>query len=160
MFSGSLRELFDYYYSRIRKHALHNFWKDVTDSEEFQELANEANFIPKTDTKTAVSDSDSKDEVKDSVVPVELCSITAEDLLTSCVPQPAPVNSEIVTNIEVVSDSDSDSDCFISDDWASDAPSAVKLRPDPSDSELFCLGRTLGTQDYIGQRVLQVRVYL
>lgn len=30
------------------------------------------------------------------------------------------------------------------------------LKFEPEDLELFCLGRTLGTQDYIGQRVMQI----
>lgn len=30
----------------------------------------------------------------------------------------------------------------------------------PEDKELFCLGRTLGTQDYVGQRVLQIATIL
>lgn len=34
------------------------------------------------------------------------------------------------------------------------------LKFEPEDLELFCLGRTLGTQDYIGQRVLQVATIL
>ena len=31
-----------------------------------------------------------------------------------------------------------------------------KIQIEPSDLELFCLGRTMGTQDYLGQRVVQV----
>lgn len=34
------------------------------------------------------------------------------------------------------------------------------LKLEPEDRELFCLGRTLGTQDYIGQRVLQIAMIL
>lgn len=34
------------------------------------------------------------------------------------------------------------------------------LKFEPEDLELFCLGRTMGTQDYIGQRVLQVATVL
>ncbi|XP_069680492.1 AT-rich interactive domain-containing protein 2 isoform X3 [Periplaneta americana] len=36
----------------------------------------------------------------------------------------------------------------------------VTLKIDPSDTELFCLGRSFGTQDYVGQRVLQVATIL
>lgn len=36
----------------------------------------------------------------------------------------------------------------------------VPLKIEPSDMELFCLGRSFGTQDYIGQRVLQVATIL
>ncbi|PNF32753.1 hypothetical protein B7P43_G04513 [Cryptotermes secundus] len=34
------------------------------------------------------------------------------------------------------------------------------LKVEPSDLELFCLGRSFGTQDYVGQRVLQVATIL
>uniref|UniRef100_A0A0K8S4F2 AT-rich interactive domain-containing protein 2 n=1 Tax=Lygus hesperus TaxID=30085 RepID=A0A0K8S4F2_LYGHE len=30
------------------------------------------------------------------------------------------------------------------------------FKPEPEDNELFCLGRTLGIQDYVGQRVCQI----
>lgn len=36
----------------------------------------------------------------------------------------------------------------------------VPLKIEPSDMELFCLGRSYGTQDYVGQRVLQVATIL
>lgn len=36
----------------------------------------------------------------------------------------------------------------------------VPLKIEPSDMELFCLGRSFGTQDYVGQRVLQVATIL
>jgi AT-rich interactive domain-containing protein 2 len=36
----------------------------------------------------------------------------------------------------------------------------VPLKVEPSDLELFCLGRSFGTQDYVGQRVLQVATIL
>lgn len=48
--------------------------------------------------------------------------------------------------------SDSDSDCEITDN--------KRFKITPSDRELFCLERGLGTQDYIGQRVLQVTTIL
>lgn len=36
----------------------------------------------------------------------------------------------------------------------------VQLEEDPADAELFCLKRNLGTQEYVGQRVLQVATIL
>ncbi|XP_064215038.1 AT-rich interactive domain-containing protein 2 isoform X4 [Tribolium castaneum] len=52
----------------------------------------------------------------------------------------------------VVEKCDSDSDCEITDN--------KRFKITPSDRELFCLERGLGTQDYIGQRVLQVTTIL
>lgn len=64
----------------------------------------------------------------------------------------------------VVDNVDSDCDLFASDDFVvQDFPKGrgFKLKPDSeTDKELFCLGRTLGTQEYIGQRVLQVATIL
>lgn len=38
----------------------------------------------------------------------------------------------------------------------SDDDSDRRLKLDPEDDELFCVGRSYGTQDFVGQRVLQV----
>lgn len=35
-----------------------------------------------------------------------------------------------------------------------------RFKIEPSDLELFCLGRSMGTQDHLGQRVLQVNQFL
>lgn len=59
--------------------------------------------------------------------------------------------SSLVKRVEV-EETESDSELF-----ASEVPSdQFKLKLDPSDTELFCTGLTLGTQDFVGQRVLQV----
>lgn len=38
----------------------------------------------------------------------------------------------------------------------SDDDSYCRLKMTPEDDELFCVGRSYGTQDFVGQRVLQV----
>ncbi|CAH1968880.1 unnamed protein product [Acanthoscelides obtectus] len=55
----------------------------------------------------------------------------------------------------VVSDSDE-----ISMDTEDHFDSSLKFKITESDKELFCLKRSLGTQDYIGQRVLQIATIL
>ncbi|XP_021925461.1 AT-rich interactive domain-containing protein 2 isoform X4 [Zootermopsis nevadensis] len=45
-------------------------------------------------------------------------------------------------------------------DKMSESRLKVPLKIEPSDLELFCLGRSFGTQDYVGQRVLQVATIL
>lgn len=54
---------------------------------------------------------------------------------------------------------DIDSECEVIEDSLK-PPKYFKFKSDPSDRELFCLRRTLGTQDYIGQRVLQIATIL
>lgn len=72
-------------------------------------------------------------------------------------PEPMIVDSEPV-NV------DSDSELFASDDVETTTslnPSYIfKLKPHSSDKDIFCLGRSLGTRDYVGQRVLQVATIL
>ncbi|KAJ8968964.1 hypothetical protein NQ317_018328 [Molorchus minor] len=57
---------------------------------------------------------------------------------------------------------DSDSDCETVDDGLPKDPGCdrFKLKLEPVDCELFCARRTLGTQDYVGQRVLQIATIL
>lgn len=40
----------------------------------------------------------------------------------------------------------------------SDEEVACRLKLEDDDKELFCVGRSYGTQDFVGQRVLQVRM--
>lgn len=68
--------------------------------------------------------------------------------------EPIKVNENVVETVDISDDSD---DLFASD---SDSPPRFKFKRDVTDRELFCLGRSLGTQDYIGQRVLQVATIL
>ncbi|KAJ3657293.1 hypothetical protein Zmor_009109 [Zophobas morio] len=55
----------------------------------------------------------------------------------------------------------SDSECECDETETTDSSSTKKrFKLTPSDRELFCLGRGLGTQEYVGQRVLQVTTIL
>lgn len=86
---------------------------------------------------------------------VPLCTLTAEDLAATCSVERLQDSIVTVNTSGSVSDADSDSDCFIEQDDV-----RIRLRPNESDRELFCLERAIGTQDYIGQRVLQVATIL
>lgn len=54
---------------------------------------------------------------------------------------------------------ETDSECEIIEDSLK-PPKYFKFKSDSADRELFCLRRTLGTQDYVGQRVLQIATIL
>lgn len=155
--------MFFHYYGKVRKHSIHNFWKDVLEAEEFLELTDETKFMP------AKEAADSTKKKEDSLIKEEV----EQSLLVSELPPPVPETatedkpqaSDTPDLCCDVNESASDSELFASDDCVvSDIPSGrgvkLKLYSDPSDRELFCLGRCLGTQDYVGQRVLQIATIL
>lgn len=79
--------------------------------------------------------------------------------------QEQPQQEEPAVTVVTQDDVDSgNSDLFASDDIVvHDFPKGrgFKLKIDhETDRELFCIGRTLGTQEYVGQRVLQVATIL
>lgn len=102
---------------------------------EFLDLTNEDKFKIKQDETTPKYDSILKDDTA----------------LLSVLESPMEVDTSIEKrDVCEISDSDSDDECRSS-----------KSKIDPTiDRELFCLGRSLGTQDYIGQRVLQIATIL
>lgn len=167
--TGSLRTLFTHIYTNIRKHPFHRFWHDVVEFREFLELTEEDKFVVKKEEKVQEvevkkSDSPIKEEPSASStlytageIPLEIPTSPPKEQQQP--PQPEPP----VTVIQDDVDSDS-SDLFASDDIVvHDFPKGrgFKLKLDhEEDRDLFCLGRTLGTQEYLGQRVLQVATVL
>lgn len=135
-FTGSLRQLFLHFYNDIRKKPIHNFWIDVIESKEFLDLTNEDKFKLKQDEATPKYDSILKDDTS----------------LLSSLEAPMETDADKEGVCEII---DSDSDVEIEET----TPNKVKFKADPIDKELFC-HRSLGTQDYIGQRVLQIATIL
>lgn len=158
IFSDSLRNVFVECYSKVRGHPLHTFWKDVMFSEEYLDLTDEKKFVENkknTSTESGTKAADSK-PISDEV-PGNLADIVRNSSATDK-PEPMVVDSDSSKSIEV----DSESELFASDD-VNTGPLNVfkfKLKTEPSDKEIFCLGRSLGTRDYVGQRVLQVATIL
>lgn len=137
--TGALRQLFVQVYNDIRKKPIHNFWNDVLESDEFLDLTNETNFYtPKEEAKPC--DTLIKD---DSLQYADLDSVD-------------PNNERLPKNLRETRD---DCECELVEDSLK-PPKYFKFKSDASDKELFCLRRTLGTQDYVGQRVLQVATIL
>ncbi|XP_030747201.1 AT-rich interactive domain-containing protein 2 isoform X3 [Sitophilus oryzae] len=137
---SSLRTLFMHFYGDIRKKPIHNFWSDALESDEFLDLTNESKFYSPTkeDTKPC-----------DTLVKEDFLKFTGVDTLESdktCQPPPKETN-------------DDDAECEIIEDSLS-SPKYFKFKTNPADGDLFCLKRTLGTQDYVGQRVLQIATIL
>ncbi|XP_044737524.1 AT-rich interactive domain-containing protein 2 isoform X2 [Chrysoperla carnea] len=101
--------------------------------------------IPSKDIISSVSDSgnrlsdDKNNENIDETVPSKPSSSKHSDVL-------AVQSSTIDT---------SDDDLFAPEECY-EGKQKFKLKLEPGDRDLFCVGRTLGTQEYVGQRVLQI----
>ncbi|KAK9720447.1 RFX DNA-binding domain [Popillia japonica] len=156
----SLRNVFIESYSKIRGHPLHTFWKDVVYSEEYLDLTDERKYIPEKAPKLTEKGTKAEEPSQPITSEINTGIINVEVLKESPVtkfPEPMIVDSEPV-NV------DSDSELFASDDVETTTslnPSYIfKLKPHSSDKDIFCLGRSLGTRDYVGQRVLQVATIL
>lgn len=147
--SGSLRETFTKCYSNIRKKPIHNFWKDVVVSSEYLDLTNESNYKSNRDAEDVVCDTL---VVKDVIDPTILPSETPMD--TNDSGSRVPNDSDCVINL---SDSESEDDSLPKDNGCDNKKLTLD---DPSDDDLFNLKRSLGTQDYVGQRILQIATIL
>lgn len=151
--------MFIHYYGTIRKHSLHNFWRDMVEHSEFLELTDETKFSKKNEEENSTKKSNEDSLIKDEV---DVSALTESVKPTNENEQQETQQTEQVIDL----DDSSDSELFASDDveCVSDNPKGkgfkLKLYTDPADKEIFCLGRTLGTQDYIGQRVLQIATIL
>ncbi|CAH1112236.1 unnamed protein product [Psylliodes chrysocephalus] len=132
---SSLRQIFTHYYSVIRKRPIHNFWKEVLDSQEFLDLTNETKFP-------------SDLEVSKKTTPLIVGKEDESTLLAL-----TGVNEDQSNDN---TDNTDTPDCEIIEDNCDN----FKLKINPEDNELFSIKRALGTQDYVGQRVLQVATIL
>ncbi|XP_066999629.2 AT-rich interactive domain-containing protein 2 isoform X2 [Anabrus simplex] len=133
----TLRPLFDEVYSNMRKHSLRQFWLDTVVDSDISELAFETKFV-KHNTKE-LPDLLSLSSVNESV--------DVENNIS--------VGSVVeAMDVDVVEEEISEPQ----DEEGQQNQSRLKF--EESDRDLFCLGRTLGTQDYFGQRVLQIATIL
>lgn len=175
---GSLRQVFTDVYSKVRKHSLNHFWYDALESHDVLDLTNEANFIdtkkpidpsnstsPPSKCKTKYNSQQQQQQAKPATIkeePIACSSRTEESQPYSLITDSDPRSQQCASSSVLVndSDSDSDSDLFASEQCVSETTTTkgrgFKLKLEPIDRELFCTGRSLGTQDYVGQRVLQI----
>lgn len=130
----------------------------MVEHSEFLELTDETKFYKKKEEENSTKKNNEDSLIKDEV------DVSA--LTESVKPTTESEQQETQTEQVIDLDNSSDSELFASDEveCVSDNPKGkgfkLKLYSDPADKELFCLGRTLGTQDYIGQRVLQIATIL
>ncbi|XP_024940660.1 AT-rich interactive domain-containing protein 2 isoform X3 [Cephus cinctus] len=138
--SPGTRQLFIEVYSRVRNYSINSFWSDVLDSQDVIDLTDERSFMRKAHTaphtfsrrKTLEKEKQSK----------------ANGLQD---PDVAPMDVDGVS----IDCSRLEEDGSQQDESEKDQKlSSIKFEDE--DRELFCVGRTLGTQDPYGQRVLQI----
>lgn len=159
-FPESLRTVFTEVYSKIRKHSLNNFWYDALETTEWWDLIDEKKFIQtKKPPDASPPSSSTKPPVQQAALPP--AKSKSETTISECNTTSANVAERSVDKSDKITIESDDSDCelFASDDSVAGTKTkgkGFKLKLDPSDRELFCTGLTLGTQDYIGQRVLQI----
>lgn len=139
---ASMRELFLENYSRVRGHSMSHFWPDVLVETDLLQLLDENKFVKKVHKVKPESEEDGKKKENKQQETIQVDESVGDMEVVVC-------------NSDVVGGSD---DVVVVDGSGSSDKSGLKLEPE--DRELFCLGRTLGTQDYVGQRVLQIATIL
>ncbi|XP_011647948.1 AT-rich interactive domain-containing protein 2 isoform X6 [Pogonomyrmex barbatus] len=143
--SPGTRQLFIEVYSRVRNYSINSFWSDVLDSQDVIDLTNERTFMKKPPTslptfsrrKTLEKEKQSKQDVAALTTENEepTPSIDIEGVLSDC----SRLDSLVLHSDESLKDQNQNS-----------------IKFEDEDKDLFCVGRTLGTQDPYGQRVLQI----
>lgn len=140
-FSASLRPVFDEVYGLIRKNNLRQFWLDTLMDPKLHDFIDESIFVK---SKSKVKDEE-EDEKECEVVTEKIC-VGGVDLEIEVKPSDA-VEKSVSMDVDVI---------FDSSNSCADVAPPPRLEILTSDRDLFCLGRSYGTQDYFGQRVLQV----
>ncbi|KAF5308291.1 hypothetical protein FQR65_LT06284 [Abscondita terminalis] len=149
---SSLRKLLTSYY-KSRQHSLDSFWRDVIDVEECLDLTNENEFVPPEKVVPPTDNVDSKMNVDSSAESIENSILKTDTLVNNSIPS----TSTLCTLLDK-RNSDNDLTSFTNGGGSVKCIQGQFFQFDRSsnDKELFNLGRALGTQDYVGQRVLQV----
>lgn len=159
--------MFTHIYSKIRKHPLHGFWDDVVEYQEILELTEEDKFVIKKEEKLQESEVKKEDSRMKEESATSSTLYTADEIPIE-IPTLPPKEKQQQQDLSIAVDENNlnsdNSDLFARDDGVVHCfpkGSGFKLKLDPeTDRELFCLNRTLGTQEYVGQRVLQVATIL
>ncbi|XP_020300898.1 AT-rich interactive domain-containing protein 2 isoform X8 [Pseudomyrmex gracilis] len=142
--SPGTRHLFIEVYSRVRNYSINSFWSDVLDSQDVIDLTNERTFMKKPPSSLSTF-SRRKTLEKEKQNKLDGVSSTESDELT------APIDVEVALP-----------DCSRLDHLSSHSDESLRdqnqnsIKFEDEDKDLFCVGRTLGTQDPYGQRVLQI----
>ncbi|XP_071559641.1 uncharacterized protein Bap170 isoform X3 [Temnothorax nylanderi] len=143
--SPGTRQLFIEVYSRVRNYSINSFWSDVLDSQDVIDLTNERTFMKKPPSSLPTF-SRRKTLEKEKQSKQDVAALTTEN------EEPTPP-----IDVEVVPPDCPRLDSLVlhSDENLKDQ-NQNSIKFEEEDKDLFCVGRTLGTQDPYGQRVLQI----
>ncbi|XP_043584003.1 AT-rich interactive domain-containing protein 2 isoform X2 [Bombus pyrosoma] len=140
--SPGTRQLFIEVYSRVRNYSINSFWSDVLDSQDVIDLTNERTFMkkptasPQTFSRRKILEREKQNRNAVSTENDEAStSMEVDGMIPDC-PRLDPTGSH---QDEILKDQNQNS-----------------IKFEEEDKDLFCVGRTLGTQDPYGQRVLQI----
>ncbi|XP_033349461.1 AT-rich interactive domain-containing protein 2 isoform X2 [Bombus vosnesenskii] len=140
--SPGTRQLFIEVYSRVRNYSINSFWSDVLDSQDVIDLTNERTFMkrstasPQTFSRRKILEREKQNRNAASMENDEAStSMEVDGVIPDC-PRLDPTGSH---QDEILKDQNQNS-----------------IKFEEEDKDLFCVGRTLGTQDPYGQRVLQI----
>ncbi|XP_011297070.1 AT-rich interactive domain-containing protein 2 isoform X5 [Fopius arisanus] len=141
--SPGTRQLFIEVYSRVRNYSVNSFWSDVLDSPEVLDLTNEKTFM-----KKPIADLNTFSRRKFLEREKDKKSKKTSDQINQETPMEVEVQEDDSQRLETPS-------IIIDDDTFTDQ-NQNSIKFEEEDKDLFCVGRTLGTQDPYGQRVLQI----
>ncbi|KAK9309939.1 hypothetical protein QLX08_000570 [Tetragonisca angustula] len=140
--SPGTRQLFIEVYSRVRNYSINSFWSDVLDSQDVIDLTNERTFMkkptvsPQTFSRRKILEKEKQNKSAISTENDEAStSMEVDGVIPDC-PRLDPIG---LHQDESLKDQNQNS-----------------IKFEEEDKDLFCVGRTLGTQDPYGQRVLQI----
>lgn len=144
----SLRPLFEEVYGSIRNNPLRQFWSDTLAEPELRDFTDETKFPRRGKSKTC-EDDDNPHTVTEKICVggVDLEIVVKRSAIISASQALAEAGSS-------QADDDVETDC----DQPMEGPHRLEIAE--SDRDLFCLGRSYGTRDWFGQRVLQVATIL
>ncbi|XP_018314144.1 AT-rich interactive domain-containing protein 2 isoform X1 [Mycetomoellerius zeteki] len=144
--SPGTRQLFIEVYSRIRNYSINSFWSDVLDSQDVIDLTDERTFMKKPPISSLPTFSRRKTVEKEKQSKQDVIALTTEN------EEPTVPN-----DVEVILPDCPRLDLLVlhSDENLKDQ-NQNSIKFEEEDRDLFCVGRTLGTQDPYGQRVLQI----
>ncbi|KOX76374.1 AT-rich interactive domain-containing protein 2 [Melipona quadrifasciata] len=140
--SPGTRQLFIEVYSRVRNYSINSFWSDVLDSQDVIDLTNERTFMkkptvsPQTFSRRKILE---KEKQNKSVISTENDEASTSMEIDGVIPDCPRLDPIGLHQDESLKDQNQNS-----------------IKFEEEDKDLFCVGRTLGTQDPYGQRVLQI----
>ncbi|KAF3428967.1 hypothetical protein E2986_10961 [Frieseomelitta varia] len=140
--SPGTRQLFIEVYSRVRNYSINSFWSDVLDSQDVIDLTNERTFMkkptvsPQTFSRRKILE---KEKQNKSAISTENDEASTSMEVDGVIPDCSRLDPIGLHQDESLKDQNQNS-----------------IKFEEEDKDLFCVGRTLGTQDPYGQRVLQI----